>query len=163
MATKSEQLQIRVTPAQKATLRKRAERAGQGLSSYVLARVLPPASERFADLVRAASEEASRRYALAELNDLLTGLSPAQLAEETADADLSTLSPMVLNYVAAMVEQTAHRKGVPPPDWVSGIAPLEEPYFAVPYASLRLHLLRSAPVAFKRRNLFIDATVGDRV
>ncbi len=30
-------------------------------------------------------------------------------------------------------------------------------------ARLRTYLLRSSPVAFKRRNLFVDATVGDRV
>jgi len=26
-----------------------------------------------------------------------------------------------------------------------------------------LHLLRAAPVPFKRRNIFIDSSVGDRV
>jgi hypothetical protein len=28
---------------------------------------------------------------------------------------------------------------------------------------LRAHLLRVSPTAFRRRNLFVDATVGDRV
>jgi hypothetical protein len=28
---------------------------------------------------------------------------------------------------------------------------------------LRLHLLLSAPPAFRRRNIFLDASVGDRV
>jgi hypothetical protein len=43
------------------------------------------------------------------------------------------------------------------------VEPLERPWFAVPFASLRPHLLSAAPIAFKRRNLFVDATVGDRV
>lgn len=163
MVTKTEQLQIRLTPDQKATLRRKAERAGQDVSSYVLSRVLPAASERFFELVRMVSEEASRRYALAEINDLLAELSPALLEESTSGAEMSGLSPVLRNYVAAMVEQAAHQKGVAPPAWVAEIAPLEEPHFAVPYPSLRLYLLRASPVAFRRRNIFADATVGDRV
>jgi hypothetical protein len=38
-----------------------------------------------------------------------------------------------------------------------------EPSFATEPPGLRLHLLRSAPVAFMRRNLFVDASIGDRV
>ncbi len=30
-------------------------------------------------------------------------------------------------------------------------------------AGLRLHLLRESPVPFKRRNIFIDSSIGDRV
>lgn len=163
MATKTEHLQIRLTPGQKATLRRKAERAGQDVSSYVLSRILPAASERFSELVEMVSEEANRKYALAELNDLLAELSPALLVESTSGADISGLSPVLQNYVAAMVEQAAHQKGVSPPAWAAEIAPLQEPHFAVPYSSLRLHLLRAAPVAFKRRNIFVDAAVGDRV
>lgn len=163
MATRSEQLQIRLTPEQKAALRRKAKRAGQDLSGYVLSRVLPRASERFCELVRLAADDSRRTFALAELNDLLTDLSPKLLEETTAGADLSGLPPMTQNYIAAMVEQAANGKGVTAPAWVSGIEPLEEPYFAVPYQSLRMHLLRTAPVAFKRRNIFIDASLGDRV
>lgn len=163
MATRSEQLQIRLTPEQKASLRRKAKRAGQDLSSYVLSRVLPAGSERFSELVRAAADDTRRTYALAELNDLLSDLPGAQLEETTAGADLSGLSPLVRNYIAAMVEQAAHRSSVAAPAWVAEIEPLEEPHFAVPYASMRMYLLRAAPVAFKRRNLFVDASVDDRV
>ena len=62
-----------------------------------------------------------------------------------------------------MIEHAAHQKGEAPPAWVHDVEPLERPWFAVPFASLRPYLLRVAPVAFKRRNLFVDATVGDRV
>lgn len=62
-----------------------------------------------------------------------------------------------------MIEHAAHQKGEAPPDWVHEVEPLDRPWFAVPFTRLRPYLLRAAPVAFKRRNLFVDATVGDRV
>jgi hypothetical protein len=62
-----------------------------------------------------------------------------------------------------MVEQAAHQQDVVPPAWVRDVEPLDEPHFAVPLSSLRLHLLRAAPVPFKRRNIFVDSAVGDRV
>jgi hypothetical protein len=43
------------------------------------------------------------------------------------------------------------------------VPPLDEPHFATPLRGLRLHLLRASPVAFKRRNIFVDSSVGDRV
>ncbi len=67
------------------------------------------------------------------------------------------------NYVAAMVELATHRQDVPPSEWVRDVEPLETPRFATPPAGLRLHLLRTAPVSFKRRNIFIDSSIGDRV
>ena len=78
-------------------------------------------------------------------------------------ADLAGLTPYLRNYVAAMVELAAHQRDVFPPAWVRDVEPLEAPHFATPLAGLRLHLLRTAPVPFKRRNIFIDASIGDRV
>ncbi len=78
-------------------------------------------------------------------------------------ADLARLSPYLRNYVAAMVELAAQQQDVRPPAWVRDVEPLETPHFATPLAGLRLHLLRMAPVPFKRRNIFIDSSIGDRV
>lgn len=133
------------------------------MSSYVLARVLPPAQERFAEILRALRSEGDRRFALAELNDFLAALTPLELAEAVEHADLEPLSPFSRCYVAAMVEMAAHDKGVSPPRWVGSVGPLQEPWFASKLESLRLHLLASSPVPFKRRNLFVDSTVGGRV
>jgi uncharacterized protein (DUF1778 family) len=163
MSTKTGQLQIRVSPQQKATLKRLAAAAGQDMSSYVLARALPPARLRFAAILAALEDEGDRRFALAELNDLLSGLAPVEFPDAVADADLARFSPFVQNYVAAMVEQAASGKGVVPPPWVASTPPLERPYFAAPLGSLRLHLLTVSPPAFKRRNLFVDATLGARV
>lgn len=62
-----------------------------------------------------------------------------------------------------MVEQAAHQKSTPAPQWLSDIEPLTEPHFAAPLANLRLHLLRASPVPFRRRNIFADSGAGDRV
>ena len=160
---KTQQLQIRVTPEQKSALARLARRAGQDVSSFVLSRALPSAALRCGEILSALGDPDRWRFALAELNDLLTELAPRELAEVTGDADLGGLSPYLQNYVAAMVELAAHQKGVAPPDWVRDVRPLEEPHFATPLEGLRLHLLRASPVPFKRRNIFIDSSVGDRV
>ena len=161
--TKTRQLQIRVTPEQKSTLARLARRAGQDDSSFVLARALPSMAVRFGEILSALGEADRQRFALAELSDLLVELAPRELAVVTGHAEPRGLSPYLQNYVAAMVELAAHQKRVAPPAWVREVPPLEEPRFATPLEGLRLHLLGVSPVPFKRRNLFIDSSVGDRV
>ena len=73
------------------------------------------------------------------------------------------LSPYIQNYVAAMVETICVRKHIALPEWLQKIEPLDQPVFASDLISLRLYLLTHAPLAFRRRNIFIDATIGDRV
>lgn len=163
MTTKSQQLQVRLTPGQKAALKRHARRAGLDLSSYVLSRALPPARSQFDEILRALRQEERPRFALAELNDFLHELAPAEFLDAVAEVELEGLSVFLRNYVAAMVEQAANQKRQAPPPWVRDVAPLEEPYFAVHFPSLRPHLLRAAPIAFKRRNIFVDSAVGDRV
>ena len=160
---KSEQLQIRVSVREKERLRQLAAAAGQDISTYVLDKALPPAGRRFQELLELLRTGAEVRYVLAELNDLLAGLEPPLLHDAVAQADLGGVNAYLQNYVAAMVEQACARRAVDPPAWTLRVEPLVEPHFAAPLASLRLHLLRTAPVVFKRRNIFVDATVGDRV
>ena len=163
MPGKTGQLQIRVTTGQKAAIRRLARSAGRSVSAYVLSRVLPEEGEKFQEILRDLAREEKPRFVLAELHDFLAALGPAQYTDALREADVQALSPLLANIVAAMVEQAARRIGVDPPGWTSNVAPLEKPHFAVPFASLRPHLLRSSPVAFKRRNLFVDASIGDRV
>jgi uncharacterized protein (DUF1778 family) len=161
--SKTEQLQIRVTASEKETLKRLARGAGQDVSSYVLSRALPKPRLRFQELVETVADDKDRRFALAELNDLLANLTRAELSDILSDAPSLDLSPYWKNYVAAMVEQAAHHKKIPTPKWLSDIEPLTEPHFAAPLASLRLYLLRASPVPFRRRNIFVDSGVGDRV
>ncbi len=104
--------------------------------------------------------EGKPAFVLAELNDLLTAAAADQfeLLEAPTIGD-----PYLSNYVAAMVELAAHRSGVCPPAWTSTITPLSEPVFAAPWLSLRAHLLLESPVPFRRRNIFIDSSIGARV
>lgn len=118
---------------------------------------------QLARLLEALRNDDQPSFALAELNDLLSRLTSGELCRAVGHADLTGLTPYLRNYVAAMVELAAHRRDVPPPAWVRDVEPLTEPRFATPLAGLRLHLLRTAPVPFKRRNIFIDSSIGDRV
>lgn len=163
MGTKSEQLQIRITPEQKTALQRAARRAGQPVSAYVLARALPSGRDRLQGLFEALRDERDRRYALAEINDLLAGLEPAELAEAIEVRPPADLTPYLRNYLAAMVEQAATQKGLDPPAWLREIEPLERPHFATSLPGLRLHLLRASPVPYRRRNIFVDTGVGGRV
>ena len=163
MTAKSDYLQIRVTPAEKAKLKRLARAAGVDLSTYVMTRSLPPAHVRFTELVRALAEPGEERYVLAELNDFLSSAAIFELSEAVEVVDLGRLSPFLANYLAAMVEQASHNTGTTPPSWTRRVHPLDRPHFAVPMKALRLHLLKAAPVPFKRRNIFVDASLGARV
>ncbi len=133
------------------------------MSTYVLARTLPASATKVAELIHAMADADHPRLMLAELNDVLTGLASSAYAEAVAGVDVGRLSPYLQNYVTAMVEHAALQKGVPAPEWADDVEPLGSPVFAVPFPRLRAYLLLASPVAFKRRNLFVDATVGDRV
>jgi hypothetical protein len=163
MAPKSEQLQIRVSTAQKARLRQLAGRAGMDVSTYVLARALPDGRVRVQALLADLRGESPAHFAFAGLSDVLTALSAEELAFTVADADVGKLSAFARNYVAATVEYLCAKRGVAPPSWARDVVPLAEPWFATPMTSLRAHLLRASPVPFKRRNLFIDAGPDARV
>ena len=163
MPPKSSQLQIRVTVAQKTLLKQRAAAAGLDVSSYVLRRALPPTETRWEDLLAALGSEAETASALAGLNAFLGSLDSPTFQEVVAHADIRRLSPFHQNYVAAMIEEVARRHGLPAPDWTAGIRPMDAPYFAGALPGLRPYLLREAPVAFKRRNLFVDVVAGDHL
>ena len=161
-AAKTEQLQIRVSKAQKAALQRAAARAGLDVSAYVLARVSSPAAEEFARLVRAAGE-GEGRFALAELNALLTRLTGPELQEAIAGGIPRRLTPQQANTLAAMVEVACAKQQVALPAWTRQIAPLSEPLFGSALQSLRLYLLTHSPAPFRRRNIFVDATLDDQV
>jgi uncharacterized protein (DUF1778 family) len=160
---KSAQLQVRVSPAEKSAIQRAARRAGLDMSAYVLARVLPAPARRFADLTAACRDPEDARYALAELNTWLAGLGSGELRDAVASPPAPGLTAYFANYVAAMVEVACARRGLAPPAWVGTVVPLAQPVFGSALVSLRLHLLMHSPAPFRRRNIFIDATVGARV
>jgi hypothetical protein len=161
-ALKTKQLQIRLSRAEKAALQQAASRAGLDVSAYVLAKLASPVRQTFARAIMAV-EAGEGRFALAELNDLLTRLTGAELSEAIADGISPHLSAELANTVAAMVETACARRQVAVPAWTLQIAPLAEPVFGSSLQSLRLYLLTHSPGPFRRRNLFIDATLDARV
>ncbi|MEZ4222930.1 MAG: DUF1778 domain-containing protein [Polyangiaceae bacterium] len=167
MGTKTAQLQIRVSEEEKEAIREAAGRAGLDLSSFVLSRVLPPPPRNhFVRLVNELARDAApapQRLALAALNDFLSSLAASEWESAVAMPVAAVLSPMSANYVAAMIETAARMKSLPVPEWVAAVAPLQQPWFASQLKSLRLHLLLHSPPAFRKRNLFVDASVGARV
>jgi uncharacterized protein (DUF1778 family) len=160
---KSGQLQIRVSPAQKTQLRRLAAAAGLDVSAYVLARALPDSSRRVHAAIVALRDESRRRFALAELTDAIAPLGADALAAAVEGVDVARLSPFAQNYVAAIVEEACAIRDIPPPTWTERVEPLSHPWFATELKSVRLHLLRNSPAAFKRRNLFVDASSRERV
>jgi hypothetical protein len=163
-SSKSAQLQIRVSPAQKAAIARLARQAGQGMSSYILSRVLPARAGEFAQLVADCKPGERGRYALAALNAFLDSLTEVELADAVGQrTEPWPRDVVVANRIAAMVETACTRRRVTPPTWLRGIAPLESPVFDSDLPGLRLHLLSRSPAAFRRRNLFVDSTVGDQV
>lgn len=161
---KTAQLQIRVSTAEKAAIQRAARRAGMDMSSFVLGRLLPPTGARFQELTSACGqEEALGRFALAELNSFLAGLAGGELRDAVLAAPTARLGAIQANYIAAMVEYACARRGIEVPAWTGRIAPLASPFFGSQLASLRLYLLTHSPPPFRRRNIFIDASIGARV
>jgi len=80
-------------------------------------------------------DSAGARPALAKLNSWLASLGSGELPDAVAT----------------------------PPAWTRAIAPLTDPMFGSALSSLRLYLLTHSPAPFRRRNIFIDSSVGSRV
>jgi hypothetical protein len=121
---------------------------------------MTPIAETFADLACELARAVRISYPLAELNDLLSAATGLEV-ESLARPDIA--DPYRLNYLTAMVELAAHRTGVVPPLWTAEVSPLAEPVFIDRSPALREHLLTASPVPFRRRNIFIDTSLGGRV
>ena len=156
-------LQIRVSGDQKSRLQRLARSAGQDLSAYVLARSLPSTHLRFVEIIDHLRDADDPRYLLAELSDLLRAIPSDEFAAVTSHVELSAHEDVTANYVAAMVEHAAATRKVAPPSWTRRIQPLESPWFAADLPALRPWLLIASPAAFKKRNIFVDSTIDDRV
>ena len=159
---RTEQLQIRVTPAEKAALARAARRAGLGMSAYVLGKALPAPAAQWEMRLKEIARSGGERIALAGLSAWLAGLGASELAAAVASPP-PALSEFHANYVAAMVEQLCAAAGIDAPSWTRDIGPLKHPAFGTELISLRLHLLTNSPAPFRRRNLFIDTTAGGQV
>ncbi len=161
---KNSQLQIRISAEDKARIQERAAGAGMDVSKWVLNLVLPPVEQEFQALCRElATRSHARSYILAEVQDLLDSLNGKDFERAIRHAPEVLLPPFEANYLAAMIEYAATLKGTFPPAWTKEVPALERPWFASSLTSLRLYLLTNSPPPFRRRNLFVDSSVGQRV
>lgn len=165
MLQKTEQLQIRLTPREKAAVKQAALRDGMDMSAWVLSRCLAPESAAFQRCIDeiAAQVRAPKHIAWAHCNDFLVSLKADLFEPAVANVALENLDALAQNLIAAMVEERASQLGVPAPDWTMAIRPLAAPWFGSDLKALRLHLLTQSPIPYRRRNLFVDAGVGARV
>ncbi len=160
---KTEQLQVRVSRAQKLAIKRQAARAQMSMSEWLLNQVFPSSQAIFQSLVDELAASSQRSYAFAELLEFLAPLGAEAFESAVAEPPQARLNPYWQNYLAATLEQAAATKQAKPPSWTRDVAPLDEPVFGSSLESLRLHLLLNSPPAFVERNIFIDASVGDRV
>jgi hypothetical protein len=160
---KTEQLQIRVSPAQKRAIERQARRARLSMSEWILDKLFPSPRAEFKQLVEALAGSDQPSYVFAELLEALDGMSAEQYEIAVSEVPEVELDRYWWNYLAATVEQAAAAKHAKAPRWTRDGAPLGEPVFGSSLASLRLHLLVDSPPAFAARNIFIDANVGKRV
>ncbi|HVS77547.1 MAG TPA: DUF1778 domain-containing protein [Steroidobacteraceae bacterium] len=162
-SSKLSQLQLRVSKEEKSAIRRAARRAGMDMSAYVLSRVLPAPAAAFQEAVTALTGPGEPSFALAEINSLLSGFTAEELRQAVAAAPDAALSPFLANYVAAMIEMACNMRGLPVPAWTRRTDALPEPVFGSSLPSLRLYLLTRSPAPFRRRNIFVDSSIGQRV
>lgn len=157
-------MQIRISAEDKARIQERAVTAGMDVSNWVLNLVLPPVEREFQVLCRQlVTRPHARSYVFAELHDLLARFNGKEFEQAVHHEPEVSLPSFEANYLAAMIESAATLKGAVPPGWTAGVPVLERPWFASSLTSLRLYLLTSSPPPFRRRNLFVDSSVGRRI
>lgn len=156
MGQKTSQLQIRVSPEQKALLKRLAGTAGLSVSAYVLEAALPKEGARLRQLIEALRGHRSRRNAMSDLRLALSRIPSDQLEAAMSGLDVSELTPLQQNLAAAAFEQEAQARRTPSPEWTTTVTPLERPAFGPDLGSLRPYLLCWTPAALKRRNAFVS-------
>jgi hypothetical protein len=151
---RTSQLQIRVSPEQKATLKRLAAVAGLNVSQYVLMRALPRDGDELIDALDRLRKGRDEGTALAALARILPGLDPEDLHASLGGSNLHAMPAPTQNRVAALVEWVAGARGIEPPVWTAAVRPLPKPHFRWHLESLRPYQARATRPTYKRRNLF---------
>ena len=89
--------------------------------------------------------------------------TPEEKMALVTDPPESTGEPHTDAYLAAMVETLCRETSMTAPSWTESPSTyLSRPWFASGLQSLKAILLAEAPVAFRRRNLFVSANALER-
>ncbi len=160
---KSEHLQIRITAEAKKKLFQLAKVNNMTLSEWILSKL---SIENSPYTIQSIYEELSKKhnqaFAYVQLHDLLMKVSP-QLWDDFVSIRPHNLECETMAYTASMIERAAQMRGLTQPPWIREVETCSPPYFATNLQTLRLYLLINSPVAFRKRNIFIDSSTGDRV
>jgi hypothetical protein len=106
-------------------------------------------------------KEVREKAYYARIGDLLMELAPADFSEAIRHHPRNAGSEDFA-YLASMIDYACAMKGVNPPTWLSNVPPLAIPWFASDLSSLKLYMLIQSPVAFRKRNIFVDSTFDHR-
>jgi len=147
-SSKTAQLQIRVSPSEKAAIQQAAQQMNMDMSTYVLNKVLPKRSIEFQDLLNELVVSDNSRFVLSEINSLLARLNNIELKSVFLITLPIGLSDYLSNYLAAMVEYVCNQHQINVPEWINFIEPLKEPVFGSELQNLRLYLLTHSPPPF---------------
>ena len=91
-------------------------------------------------------------------------MTPEEKLALVSEPPEPTGEPETDAYLAAMVETLCREAAIAPPAWTEGPSTfMSKPSFASGLQSLKAILLAEAPVAFRRRNLFVSANALHRV
>lgn len=126
-----------------------------------VARYVPPTIK---ELSTKLLDGESARLCLAEFVDDFLSADRAERIRLTAEKPQSVADPKINAYMAAAVEHLCFQHGVPVPAWVNEPEYfLPVPWFPLNYQNIRAIVLAESPVPFRRRNIFVDSTVLQRV
>lgn len=148
---------------EKQWIQKKAKELDLDMSVWVKQLLFSQKNQTYMNLMDAISNSKFSKEALAHFNDFLDRLPAKDFVETVMEIPGIFKDTFHGNYIAAMVEMAAHQKKVAPPSWTKKYTGMEEPYFASSFENLRFHLLVSSPIPFRKRNIFIDSTIGDRI
>ncbi|MCB0310775.1 MAG: DUF1778 domain-containing protein [Bdellovibrionales bacterium] len=160
---KDSQLQIRISGQQKESIKRAAAAAGMDISSWVLDRCLNQNRTKFHEIIKRLERSLTPTFELAELNYFLDNLPAREFHSQLQSLPTVKLDAELANRIAAMIEYAAEKKQAIAPEWTVKIKPLAAPVFDTDLKSLKTYLLLNSPTAFKRRNIFLDSSIGDQV
>jgi hypothetical protein len=163
---KTDHIQIRVTKEEKAAIQAASQRAHLEMSQWILQKILPDPEAKLLTLLaklKRVENTKNRSFILNELASFLARLSGHELQMAIAKPINIGLSELMDNYVAAMIEQACVFKKIAPTLWLTEKTSVEQPFFGTKLQSMRLYLLIVSPPSFKKRNIFIDSSIGELV
>lgn len=157
-------LQIRLSKHEKELIVKAAGANGVNISKWIMQRIMIDKRSQFQSICLKMSKDITNKsFYLSDLNDYLTNLSANEFLIALDTRPNVKLSISDWNIIVAMIDYAAYKKRAKSPDWLNDVEPLQHPLFATELTTVRQYLLITSPIAFRRRNIFVDTSIGGMV